>query len=159
MSMKTNETIQTARLNSQATPRASGKIILNKERFVQILEEIKDLNDLNLLKNKIIALKDILIYPKNDRAGILNIDANGDTVSLPRDILISELEQISDAQTMERAKYYIKRLQNGIQKIRTGKVNDINVLRWKEYEEIITDSLWVLERNQKKLRSVICLLS
>src|SRR5262249_20050088 len=28
----------------------------------------------------------------------------------------------------------------------TGKVNDINLLRWKEYDEIITDSLWVIPK-------------
>jgi DNA modification methylase len=47
---------------------------------------------------------------------------------------------------MERAKYYLNRLQNGIQRVKTCKINDINLLRWKEYEDIITDSLWVLDK-------------
>jgi hypothetical protein len=84
--------------------------------------------------------------PRNDREGILNIDNNGDTISLRKDILISELDQILGAQTLERAKYYINRLEKGVHKIKTGKVNDINLLRWKEYDEIITDSLWVLDK-------------
>jgi len=89
-------------------------------------------------------LKLIITYPKNDQEGILNIDTNGDAISLRKDVLISELNQILEARTLERAKYYLRRLKNGVQKIKTSKVNDINLLRWKEYDDIITDSLWVL---------------
>ncbi|MEM3787025.1 MAG: DNA methyltransferase [Nitrososphaeria archaeon] len=30
--------------------------------------------------------------------------------------------------------------------IKTNKVNDINLLKWKEYDDIITDSLWILDK-------------
>ncbi|MFU2158401.1 TRM11 family SAM-dependent methyltransferase [Caldisericum sp. AR60] len=122
------------------------RLILNKEKFIKILIEIDVLQDLSSIKNKIIVLKDIITNHKKDREGILNIDANGDTVSLRRDVLISELNQILESQTLERAKYYLKRLEEGVQKVKTSKVNDINLLRWKEYDEIITDSLWVLDK-------------
>lgn len=36
--------------------------------------------------------------------------------------------------------------ESGIRKVRTNKVNDINLLRWKEYGEIVTDSLWTVNR-------------
>jgi hypothetical protein len=81
----------------------------------------------------------------------LNIDANGDTVSLRRDVLISELGQILEAETLERAKYYLKRLENGVQKVRTNEINDINLLRWKEYDEARE------KRNQQELWRLICL--
>lgn len=100
--MKINDT-QVTLENLEATPLAHDSIILNKERFVQILSEISISGNLEFLKNKIKKLKNILIYPKNDEEGILNIDANGDTISLKRDVLISELEQISEAQTLERS--------------------------------------------------------
>ncbi|MGB9608386.1 MAG: TRM11 family SAM-dependent methyltransferase, partial [bacterium] len=51
-----------------------------------------------------------------------------------------------ESRTLERAKYYIKRLIKGIKDIQTNKINDINLLRWKEYDEIITDSLWILDK-------------
>ncbi|MGC8830916.1 MAG: TRM11 family SAM-dependent methyltransferase, partial [Verrucomicrobiia bacterium] len=70
----------------------------------------------------------------------------GDTIQLRRDVVLSELNQILESQTLERAKYYLKRLEDGIQKIKTGKINDINLLRWKEYDDIITDSLWILDK-------------
>lgn len=132
--------------NLKATPLAYGSVILNKEKFAQVLHEIKILSNLNSLKNRIINLKTIVTYPKNDREGILNIDANGDTISVRRDVLISELNQILEARTLERANYYLGRLKNGVQRIKTSKVNDINLLRWKEYDNIITDSLWMLAK-------------
>ena len=85
---------------------ARGAIILNKERFVQILSEIDTLNNIDSFKNKIIALKQIIVYPKHDREGVLNIDGNGDTISLRKDVLLSELDQILKSQTNNRVRYY-----------------------------------------------------
>ncbi len=130
----------------EATPPTFGIAILNKEMFVEILKECSTITELALLKNKVFALKEVIAFPKKDREGLLNIDSNGDTVSLRKDVLISELNQILEAQTIGRAKYYLERLENGVQRIRTNRVNDINLLRWKEYDEIITDSLWVLDK-------------
>ncbi|HEC93466.1 MAG TPA: DNA methyltransferase [Candidatus Atribacteria bacterium] len=123
-----------------------GTVIFNKERLISLLDGINGQNSPSLLKNKIIALKEIINSPKRDSEGLLNIDPSGDTVSLRRDILTSELDQILEARTFERAKYYLKRLKMGIQKVKTSKINDINLHRWKEYDEIITDSLWVLDK-------------
>lgn len=92
--MKENSTTQLQLGNLEAAPLARGAIILNKEKFIQVLSEIDSLYDINFLKNKIITLKQIISFPKNDREGITNIDGNGDTISLRKDILISELDQI-----------------------------------------------------------------
>ena len=145
--MKNNKGKQTTLFkNLESVPFTYGTIIFNKEKLVCFLEGINDQNNPSLLKNKIIALKEIINSPKSDREGLLNIDPNGDTISLRRDVLISELNQILEARTLERAKYYLNRLKNGVQKVKTNKLNDINLLRWKEYEDIITDSLWILDK-------------
>src|SRR5579859_4633971 len=60
--------------------------------------------------------------------------------------LLNELDQISAAQTIARAHYYIDRLIKGVSEIRTGLINDINLNRWKEYGDIYTDSLWMISR-------------
>jgi len=130
----------------EATPPTFSVAILNKERFLKILKESDILTDLSLLKNKVTALKGVIAFPKKDREGLLNIDSNGDTISLRKDVLISELNQILEAQTIGRAKYYLKRLEDGVRRVKTNKVSDVNLLRWKEYDDIITDSLWVLDK-------------
>ena len=130
----------------EASPMSYGSVILNKEKFIQTLAETSALQDLTSLKNRVILLKAIISNHKNDREGILNIDTNGDTVSLRRDVLTSELNQILESHTIERAKYYLERLKEGVQRVKTSKINDINLLRWKEYDEIITDSLWIFDK-------------
>ncbi|MBA7472972.1 hypothetical protein ES707_08304 [subsurface metagenome] len=130
----------------EAIASSFGVAILNKEKFLEVLRDTDNLTDLGLFKEKVLTLKDTIASPKSDREGVLNIDSNGDTVSLRKDVLISELNQILEAQTIGRAKYYLKRLENGVQKVKTNKVSDVNLLRWKEYDDIITDSLWVLDK-------------
>jgi len=147
MNIKTNnKNNQLEILDSKNIQYNFGLIILNKEKFIQVLEVIESLNQLSDIKRKGTELKNIIEFPKNDSINILNIDNDGDTISLRRDVLISEIEQILESQTIERANYYVKRLKNSVFKIRTNKVNDMNLLRWKEYDNIITDSLWVLDK-------------
>lgn len=130
----------------EATPLSYGSVILNKDKFAEVLAEIDSQNNLNSIKNKIIILKDVISNFRNDNEGLLNIESNGGTISLRKDVLGSELNQILESQTIDRAKYYIKRLEKGVEQVKTSKINDINLLRWKEYDDIITDSLWVLDK-------------
>ncbi|HET9224617.1 MAG TPA: DNA methyltransferase [Roseiflexaceae bacterium] len=67
-------------------------------------------------------------------------------VELSRGYLLADLNQIAESRTRERAEYYVARLIRGIGEVRTGPINDINLRRWKEYAEIQTDSLWIIER-------------
>lgn len=60
----------------ESAPFTSSTIILNKEKLTQFLSEIISSNDSHLLKNKVQKLKDIIISPKNDEEGMLNIDLN-----------------------------------------------------------------------------------
>jgi len=144
--LKTDKSKQLSPGNLGAKPLAYGLVTLNKEKAIQALNEIDRLEDLVSLKNRIIMFKDIITSYKSYKKGLLNIDSNGDTVSLRKDVLTSELNQILEARTLARAKYYLRRLKDGIIKVKTNKINDINLLRWKEYTEIITDSLWVLDK-------------
>jgi hypothetical protein len=60
--------------------------------------------------------------------------------------LEGEFAQIGGALTIERAKYYVDRLRRAVGVERTGAINEINLNRWKEYNDILTDSLWMIER-------------
>ena len=50
---------------------------------------------------------------------------------------------------MRRARYYLDRLRRGATEVRTTAVNDINLNRWKEYDDVLTDSLWVMDRRDR----------
>lgn len=143
---KVSDAIRLPVSDLKAQPLSVNLVILNKEKFIQTLNELNGLKTLSLLKNSVIKLKDTIVNFKKDKDGLLNINNNGDTVSLRRDVLLAELKQILEAKTFERANYYLRRLENSIAKIKTGKINDINLLRWKEYDNIITDSLWILDK-------------
>jgi hypothetical protein len=65
---------------------------------------------------------------------------------LRSDVVLGELRQVREARTMARAKYYLRRLRAGLEEPTYGAVNDINLRRWQEYEDVWTDSLWVMGR-------------
>lgn len=122
------------------------RIILNKDKLVDYLEKLLELKDLTLIKNRISSLKDNMKNTKRDKKGFLNIVSNGGTITLNHRYLIGELNQILETLTLERTKYYIRRLVRAASKVKTGTINDINLNRWKEYSDIITDSLWILPK-------------
>jgi len=65
---------------------------------------------------------------------------------LKREILLEDIKQIIEAQTFERAKYYVNRLIKTLTEVKQSKINDLNLNRWKEYDDLITDSLWIFNK-------------
>ncbi len=70
--------------------------------------------------------------------------SNGKFIKVKSKYLLGELDQILDTRTIERTKYYIQRLVRALTETKTDKINDLNLHRWKEYDDILTDSLWIL---------------
>lgn len=120
--------------------------IINKCKFIEVLSTIEELDEKNSIKQEIQKILEIIKEPRKDNFGILNISLNGDTMKVRKELLIEDLTQIFEAQTLERAKYYISRLKKSLTEVKTSKINDINLNRWKEYDDIITDSLWILDK-------------
>ena len=118
-------------------------VILNKPKLLEIIEDAYKEESLPSLREKLFKLKKQLSDFKTDTEGLLNIGTNGDTVKINQRYLFSELKQIIESQTLERSKYYLNRLTKGISEYKTNKINDINLNSWKEYSDIITDSLWI----------------
>ncbi|MBL8195277.1 MAG: DNA methyltransferase [Blastocatellia bacterium] len=122
------------------------KIIkLNKNNFLQILEELKLSLNITDLKNNITQLITNLSDTDNNSLFLPN-SLNIESIEINQDYLTKELLQIKDAQTLDRAIYYIKRLEKAVTSIKTSDINDININRWKEYDEILTDSLWIIDK-------------
>jgi len=76
----------------------------------------------------------------------VSYNLNGNSQSIKKELLIKELKQILDTRTIERTKYYLNRLLKSLSVQKEGKINDLNLNRWKEYEDIITDSLWIFDK-------------
>jgi len=75
--MKKDDTTQLPFQKRGTNPSERGNIILNKERFLQALQETKGQSNLNSLKGKTLALKNVVTHPREDREGIINIDGDG----------------------------------------------------------------------------------
>jgi 16S rRNA G966 N2-methylase RsmD len=113
---------------------------------LELIESVSKEDSLSSLRESIFKLKASLSHFKNDSEGLLNIGTNGDTMQINQRYLFGEFKQIVEAQTLERSRYYLQRLAKAISEQRTNRINDLNLNRWKEYEDIITDSLWVLDK-------------
>jgi len=123
--------------------------IINQVMFLDILSKIENLNENNKIKLEIQNVIEIIKNPRKDILGLLNVSSNGDTAIIKKEILLEDLNQILEAQTIERAKYYIRRLKKSLTEIKTSKINDLNLNRWKEYDDILTESLWILDKRDK----------
>ncbi len=84
------------------------------------------------------------------RREISSLREERDLLDLPDSAFIAEeLRQAYEAYTVERARYYIDRLVKSLTVVREGKINDLNLNRWKELDDLITDSLWILENRDR----------
>ncbi len=144
--MKKEENIQRTLFGSDINVNTNRSVIINKSKFLEILDGLLGIHNFQELKLKLKELKTNIASTNKDKIGILNINKNGDTIEIKYHYLINELRQIEKSITLERAKYYISRLKRALTEIKTNKINNINFNRWKEYDEIITDSLWMFDK-------------
>lgn len=107
------------------------------------LEKLIETKNLPGIKNK---LNDLLKTLNEESSQSINSPHLSGDDGINFQYLRKDIEQILKTQTIERTKYYIKRLIKSLTLIKTGKINDLNLNRWKEYEDIITDSLWVIKK-------------
>lgn len=119
--------------------------IINRDMFLKVLSEIDDLDEINKIRFEIRKIIEAIQNTRNDNLELFNVN----TIKVSKKVLLKELNQIADAQTLERAKYYIVRLRKSLTEIKTTKFNDLNLNRWKEYDDILTESLWILDKRDK----------
>jgi DNA modification methylase len=114
-------------------------------KFINKILKLTCEKDIKLLRLKVSKLIYTLsILPETEIKFKTSIPKRN--VSIPVNSLIKNLEQINKAQTIERARYYLNRLEKALFETKTNKTNDINLNRWKDYPEILTDSLWLFDK-------------
>jgi hypothetical protein len=124
----------------------ANRLSLRRDELAADLERLIGLTERAEVREQVAALQERL----ESAAGAAGSEPGAaEIVHLRRDVLLAELEQIASAQTVERARYYLVRLRKGLLRRRTSAVNDINLLRWKEYDEVLTDSLWSFPKRDR----------
>lgn len=113
---------------------------MNKD-LLNIISISLDKNDLSKIRNDFSELLSIIMEQKSK-----TVDLENGVTSVTKEFLLGEINQILETHTIERTKYYIKRLQKSLTETKQNKINDLNLNRWKEYNDIITDSLWILNK-------------
>jgi len=128
----------------ECPPSSYTSIRIEREQLSGLLKVIESQDEITSLKKKTAELKSLIARSNGNLA--VDADSNGTFVVLRRDVLTAELDQILEARTIERARYYVRRLERGVGKVKTSRINDINLHRWKEQTDIVTDSLWVMPK-------------
>jgi hypothetical protein len=118
-------------------------ILIEREPFVRTLSIIDEQETLDALCLKTTVLREQVARQAD---GMPTSLPEEDCVPLKRETLLKELDQIREAHTLERARYYLQRLRKSVQELRVNRLNDINLARWKEYEHVLTDSLWLMPK-------------
>ncbi|OGU65143.1 MAG: DNA methyltransferase [Ignavibacteria bacterium RBG_16_36_9] len=111
--------------------------------IISILDNINSNEDLTSIKKNVLEFFEEV---ENHTEKIISYHLNGNNQSIRKELLLKELQQILDTKTIERTKYYLNRLIKSLSVQKEGKINDLNLNRWKEYDDIITDSLWIFDK-------------
>ncbi len=67
-------------------------------------------------------------------------------VLVTRRVFEGELRQALEARSEERFQHYLRTLARSLGEESKAPLSDINLRRWKEHEDILTDSLWIFPR-------------
>jgi hypothetical protein len=116
---------------------------------IAILDRLKNntqITDIQILKENLKQLQIQINASTNQLSENAYFTDNEEVISIKKDFLLTEISQILAAQTLERAQYYLKRLIKSLSEEKTTLINDINLNRWKEYDDILTDSLWIFDK-------------
>lgn len=115
-------------------------------KLIKILEELLVENNLAEIKKTIHHLYSESINWNTDSDDNFLVPINGHTIAIKEEFLLGELRQIKETYSIDRSKYYIQRLIKAISEVKTNDINDLNMNRWKEYDDILTDSLWLVDK-------------
>ncbi len=124
------------------------KIMLRKSKFLDAIDFALQMDNIQELRTNIKKLKEEILAGESELIvhRDKDIEESRDVLQLSMKYVIEELTQIEESLTIGRAKYYLNRLKKALTVEKRGKINDINLNRWKEYDEVITDSLWIFDR-------------
>jgi len=117
-------------------------IAIQKPALLKSLEHLRSISDIALLRKRIGLLRNRILVSTRTR----DKPTRKNQLLISKTFLAGELDQIRQSRTIDRAQYYLSRLQISLTSVKKATINDLNLRRWKEYGEILTDSLWILPK-------------
>ena len=117
-------------------------IALRTKEVLKSLDALQLLRDMRVLKKHVQRLQRRILRKTRSRT---TSRKNG-RILISRRYLDGELDQIQQSRTLERARYYLSRLAKALTTEKIAAINDLNLRRWKEYDGVWTDSLWLVPR-------------
>lgn len=133
-------------LGDEETP----KLQLDREKLASAIDEIAKRESLAEIKSKVKQMLDRILENPLQNPYICDESLSNENIYIAdKEIFLGNLRQIYETRTMERIRHYLNRLKKSVTGIKTGKINDINLNRWKEYTEIRTDSLWIDKKRDR----------
>jgi DNA modification methylase len=118
------------------------KVNLNSIESLLVSSDLKSFKkDLSIIKKK--------LENSFQADSTTKITLDGKSADISTEYILNEIDQILNTYTLDRSKYYLKRLFKSIAEEKRGKINDLNLNRWKEYSDILTDSLWILKKRDR----------
>jgi hypothetical protein len=69
-----------------------------------------------------------------------------DEILVTRTVFEGELAQALEAKSEERFRHYLRTLTRSLTERSPAPLSDLNLRRWKEHEDIVTESLWLIAR-------------
>jgi DNA modification methylase len=122
----------------------SDPLQLNALLLLERLEQAGCAASITALRRNILDLKERLSEPADPL-----FQTDDRCIQLDGAYLLAELDQIVAARTLSRSQYYVRRLIRAVSEVKTSGINDINLNRWKTYDNIRTDSLWIIGQRDR----------
>ena len=115
-----------------------------KESLNIKLEKLISLKELQKIKSQLEKIKDQVLKSGN----LLGIESSLSFSSRHdlKKFIIEEINQILETRTLERTHYYIQRLIKSLTEADYNDVNDLNMNLWKQYDDLLTDSIWIINK-------------
>lgn len=126
------------------------KLGFNKAKLASEFDRLLKCGSKKKITDTIKEMKTTIETSPNNHPWIADsFSKNGKVWWVDKEIFFNNLVQIAETHTLERIHYYISKVRDSITRIKTGKINDINMTRWKEYKYILTDSLWEIKKRDR----------
>jgi DNA modification methylase len=117
--------------------------------LIGALVKVVNSNELKEIKREIENLKYNIDGNEFKEKDSISFQLNGEHSEVKRIFLLREIEQILKTRTIERTHYYVNRLIKSLSERKSSNINELNLNRWKEYDDIITDSLWIIDKRDQ----------